>query len=153
MKSIHTILSLLFLAACAAGVEQTSQRVVSVEGNRLQITSGIIPGTGRYVTIDNLDKRWVGKWKGGKEKWGLRAGMLDGMAKREIGTICGDWFYHVVRRPVYGMMDKDETMGGLAPVLGVTAAMAAHLAASSATDPANIPVNIYTEFGCARDER
>jgi hypothetical protein len=50
------------------------------------------------------------------------------------------------------MMDKDQTMGGVAPVLGMTAMMAAHLAASSATDPANIPVGLYTEFSCRMDE-
>jgi hypothetical protein len=140
------------LSACSAPKVE-SQRMLAVEGNRLQVTSGTIPGKGRYITIVNSDKRWSGKWKGGKEKWKARAALMENLARDEIHGICGESFFEVIRSPVYNMMDKDETMGGMAPVLGIGASMIAHLAADANTDPANVPVSLYAEFGCRFDKQ
>ncbi len=152
MKSlIHTLPCMLMLAACAAPVVE-SQRMETVDGNQLQFTSGTT-GEGRFLRIENVEKQWHGTLKGGKEKWQARATMLNSWSTREIRDICGDTFYHLMLGPMYNMMDKDDTMGGAAPVLGIAASMAAHLAASSATDAANIPISIYSEFSCRKDAR
>lgn len=151
MKAFFYILPLILLSACA-GPQVTSQRMMVVDGNRLQVTSGTMRD-GRYVTVENVEKQWHGRMKGGKEKWKFRAGMLNNVLTHEIGMVCGDTFFRTIRPPTYKMMDKDETMGGMAPVLGIAASMAAHLAADSATDPANVPVSVYAEFGCPSDDQ
>jgi hypothetical protein len=51
------------------------------------------------------------------------------------------------------MLDNDETMGGMAGVLGVSVAMAAYLAAEAATKDSNIPTGVYMEFGCPEDRK
>ena len=151
MKPAYMFPLLLALTACGNNSRVESQSVEMVEGNRLQVTRGT-SDDGRFISVENLDKHWRGIFKGGKEKWGKRKKLLDGMTGNEIRSICGDWFYKELRPPIYEMMDKDETMGGMAPVLGMAASMAAHLAAHSATDPRNVPVSIYREYSCRRDK-
>lgn len=51
------------------------------------------------------------------------------------------------------MLDNDETMGGMAPVLGTTASMLAYLAAEAATKDTNIPTGAYVEFNCPQDKK
>lgn len=147
----HTLYSLLclLLPACSKPVIDM-QHVKTVDGNKLQITQGTFDG-GRFVTVENVDKRWVGRMKGGKEKWGARKTLLEDMSTQEIRSICGTWHYMPTLGPFYNMLDKDETMGGVAPVLGITASMAAYVAAASSTDEANIPTSVYTEFRCHND--
>lgn len=155
MKNLLHIIPILLLAACSSTPKVvTEDRTVEVDGNKLQIASGTL-STGRFIVVmnKNADMRWVGPLQGGKDKWQARATVLNSWMTEEIRDICGDMFYQSVMGPTYKMMDKDDTMGGLAPVLGITASMAAHLAASSATDEANVPVSIYSEFKCRRDEK
>lgn len=155
MKCMLPLLPLLLIAACASTPKVvTSDRTVEVEGNTLQIASGTL-STGRFIVVlnKNPDMRWSGSLKGGKEKWQARATLLNSWMTEEIRDICGEMFYQSIFGPTYKMMDKDDTMGGLAPVLGITASMVAHLAASSATDESNVPVSIYSEFRCRKDEK
>ena len=155
MKNLLRLIPVLLLAACSSTPKVvTSDRTVEVDGNKLQIVSGTL-STGRFVVVQNknADMRWIGPMKGGKEKWQARATLLNSWMTEEIRDICGDLFYESVFGPTYKMMDKDDTMGGLAPVLGITASMVAHLAASSATDESNVPVSIYSEFKCRKDEK
>lgn len=148
MKNLFPIL--LALTACSAP-QVTAQREMEVGGNKLLVTS-TKAGEGRGLRIENLEKRWVGKYAGGQEKWSARVALLDNLSKSEIISVCGGWAHNVIKPATYNMMDKDETMGGVAPVLGVTALMVGHLVASSNTDPANVPVGVYTEFRCPKDE-
>ncbi len=154
MLRILYIAPLVLLAACSSTPKVvTADRTVTVDGNNLQIVSGTL-STGRFIVVlnKNDDMRWLGPMKGGKEKWQARATLLNSWMTEDIRDLCGDIFYQSIYGPTYKMMDKDDTMGGLAPVLGITASMAAHLAASSATDDANVPVSIYSEFKCRKDE-
>jgi hypothetical protein len=152
MKSTAYIVAWLFtLTACSSPVV-TSQRTETIDGNHLQITSGT-NDAGHFIKVENADKRWAGSYAGGKEQWGARKKLLDREYREEIHAICGEWFYQMDRErpPSYNMLDSDETMGGLAPVLGVAASMAAYAAAYSSTSDANVPVSIYGEFRCRRD--
>jgi hypothetical protein len=151
MTRAYVIPLLLMLAACGNNSRVESQDIRTVSGNRLQVTRGI-SDDGRFISVENLDKHWVGKYKGGKEKWSARLHLLDDMSAQEIHDICGEWFFKTKRTPIYEMMDKDETMGGMAPILGMAASMAAHVAAYESTDPRNVPVSIYREYGCRSDK-
>ena len=154
MTRILPLLPLLLLIACSSTPKVvTDTREVEAEGTTLQIASGTL-STGRFIVVlnKNADMRWAGSLKGGKEKWQARATLLNSWMTEEIRDICGEMFYQSIFGPTYKMMDKDDTMGGLAPVLGITASMVAHLAASSATDESNVPVSIYSEFRCRKDE-
>lgn len=142
---------ILLLTACSADRIPPQQRIDTIEGNRLQVTSGL-SDKGRYVSVENLDRQWQGKWQGGKEKWGARKKLFDVLYKREIERVCGIVFHQTLRDAEYKMMDKDETLGGVAPVLGVAASMAAYAAAYSNTDERNIPISVYTEFRCPNDK-
>lgn len=148
-RSAFFLSCLLACSACSSPVV-TAQRTETIDGNRLQITSGT-NSAGRYVAVENVDKRWEGSLKGGKEKWGVRRDLLKKTYRDEIEQVCGEWFYEEVQSAHYNMLDKDETMGGVAPVLGVTASMVAYAAAEASTDPANIPVSVYSEFRCRKD--
>jgi hypothetical protein len=153
MARVAYILPILFLlAACGTKPEVTSQKNDTVDGNTLQVTSGTVP-SGRFVAVANIDKRWEGKFKGGREKWVARRDLLQKQLWAEMERICQTWPHIVLDRgPHYNMLDKDETMGGLAPMLGSTFAMAAYVAAASATDDANIPTSGYADFHCRSDE-
>jgi hypothetical protein len=148
MKFLPYLLPILLLAACA---ETKSQRTDTIDGNKLQVTYGTIT-TGRFIMVENVDRRWEGKLKGGREKWLERKDLLDITAQEEMEKICDNWPYVLDRKPFYNMMDKDETMGGAAPMLGMSVAFMAYVAAASATDEANVPVSIYAYFHCRNDE-
>ncbi len=150
MKHAAYIPLLLLLAACGNNSKIDSQYLHIVDGNRLQVTTGTMDD-GRFITVENLDKHWVGKYAGGKAKWRARKRLLDDLSSREMRGLCGEWLFAALRPPIYEMMDKDETMGGMAPVLGMAASMAAHVAAYSATDAGNVPVSVYREYRCRSD--
>lgn len=150
-RAIYSWACMVGLAACAAPVT-TSHKTITVEGNTLQITSGT-GNTGRFISVENTRKVWEGSLKGGKEKWLARRDMLNMTARKEIEHICGEWFVALHKGPIYRMLDSDETMGGMAPALGVGVAMAAYLAAEASTKDTNIPASVYMEFSCQRDEK
>ncbi len=151
MKKPVYLLPILLLTACGSP-EIKSQKREAIDGNNLEITTGAVP-SGRFVSVVNVEKRWEGKLAGGKEKWGARQALLKKKLWAEMEGICGSWPYIVLdREPFYNMMDKDETLGGMAPVLGIAASMAAYMAAYSSTDEANIPVSVYADFHCRNDE-
>src|SRR5438105_156611 len=114
-RALYLLACLPALSACAPAVT-TSQRTVAVWGNTLHIASGTLSG-GRFVSVANAQKTWEGDLKGGKEKWNARRASLELYARKEIERICGHWFFALRRGPVYNMLDNDETMGGVAPVL------------------------------------
>lgn len=134
------------LGACAEPVT-TSRQTVTVDGNPLQVSSGTW-SEGYFVSVDNVSNTWKGRLKGGKEKWNARRDLLQMQMRNEVTRICGTWFVAPHRGPVYRMLDNDETMGGMAPVLGVSASMIAYLAAEAATKDENIPTGVYFEFEC-----
>ncbi len=148
-RYLYLVPSLLLLSACGEGA--VSRKTETVDGNMLQITSGTMH-TGRYVAVENVDRRWEGGLKGGRGKWLARKNLLKARTEEEMERICDNWPYVLDRGPHYNMMDKDETMGGMAPVLGMTVAVAAYAVASASTDDANIPVSAYTDFHCRNDE-
>jgi hypothetical protein len=152
MKRVLYLLTCMSaLAACASPVT-TSQRTVTVDDNRLEITSGTL-NNGRFITVANAQKVWEGDLKGGKEKWIARRDVLLLTARNEIEAICGEWFVAMRKGPIYNMLDNDETLGGAAPALGVAVSMAAYLAAEAATQVTNIPSSVYIEFSCQDDKK
>lgn len=151
MKHTITLLACLALVACSSPVVK-SQKTTTVEGNSLQVVSGTANG-GRFISVANSQKEWAGGLKGGKEQWNARRGVLLSTARTEMEQVCGDWFVALRKGPLYTMLDSDETMGGVAPALGVTVAMAAYIAAEAATKDTNIPSRIYMEFSCQGDEK
>lgn len=116
------------------------------------MTSGTL-AKGRFITVANAQVGWQGDLEGGKEQWGARSELLYKTARSGIASICGEWFVAVHKGPVYTMLDNDETMGGMAPVLGVAASMVAYLAAEANTKDENISVSAYMEFSCQSDEK
>ena len=140
----------LGLAACSSPVTTSTQTVV-LYGNTVQITSGTL-SKGRFVNVADSQKTWEGDLKGGKEKWGNRRDALHLTANSEIIRICGDWFA-LTKGPIYNMLDSDETMGGVAPALGVSVAMIAYIVADAATQDTNVPASTYVEFTCPKDEK
>lgn len=152
MKSVLYFLACLPALVACSGPVTTSERTEEVEGNNLQITTGTL-SDGRFITVANAQKVWEGDLKGGKDKWGNRRDFLLLNARQEIESICGQWFVAMRKVPFYNMLDNDETMGGLAPALGATVAMAAYLAAEAATKDTNIPSSVYIEFSCDDDKK
>ena len=150
VKYLFAISLCLLLFACSTPVIDL-QRTQIIDGNTLQTTSGT-NSAGRFISIENLDKQWVGKFAGGKEKWEARKNLLQNMAGEEITHSCGGWVFRFVRPYTFNMLDHDKTMGGMAPVLGGTAEMAGYLIAYSQTKDENIPVSIYADFVCRIDE-
>lgn len=147
----YLLICMVGLAACAAPVT-TAQKTATAHGNKLEIVSGTFSG-GRFISVTKAEKVWTGQLKGGKEKWGARRGALHATAKKEIERICGEWFFATLKKPVYNMLDNDETMGGVAPMLGASVAVFAYLAAEAATEDTNIPSGMYMEFSCPKDEK
>ncbi len=143
---------LLVLPACAPPPVTTSTREVEIDDNRLKVSSGTW-SKGRFVFVENAKMGWDGDLEGGKEKWEARRQFLYVNARKEIQDICGNWFFAMPKEPVYNMLDNDETMGGIAPVLGVAASMVAYLAAEAKTKDTNVPVSVYIEFSCEKDEK
>lgn len=143
--------SLLWLVACSAPVT-TSQKTVTSYGNNLQVVSGT-DNNGRFIMVANAQKTWEGVLKGGKEKWIMRRDFLNRFARDEIEKICGSWFVAIRKGPIYNMLDNDETMGGVAPALGVAFSMAAYLAAEAATKDTNVPASAYIEYSCQDDKK
>lgn len=151
MKPKNALLVCLVLAACSSPVVKSHTTKV-VGGNNLQVTSGTVSG-GRFISVANTHKEWAASLKGGKERWNARRGALLSTARAEMEQICGDWFVALRKGPLYNMLDSDETMGGVAPALGVTVAMAAYIAAEAATKDTNVPSSMYMEFACQSDEK
>jgi hypothetical protein len=150
-RVLYLLVCMSGLVACAAPVT-TSQRTEIIHDNKLQITSGTFD-KGRFVSVANAQKVWEARLKGGKEKWILRRDLLRFIARKEIEHICGSHFVAIRKGPIYNMLDNDETMGGVAPALGVSVAMLAYIAAEAATLPTNIPASVYMEFSCQKDEK
>jgi hypothetical protein len=146
----YCIVIVFLLGGCSSPVI-VSQKTLLADGNRLQITSGT-NSAGRFVSVVNLDKSWVGKYAGGREKWGDRKNLFQDTASDEIARYCGGWAFRFVRPYTYDMLDHDKTMGGVAPILGGTAEMAGYLVAYSQTKDENIPVSIYADYVCRSDE-
>jgi len=150
-RVIYLLASLLVLVACTEPVV-TSRRTVTQDDNELRITSGTW-NKGRFILVETAKIGWEADLAGGKEQWSARREFLYSVARDDIRDICGDTFFAVPKRPVYNMLDNDETMGGIAPVLGVAASMVAYLAAEAKTKDENIPVSLYIEFNCMEDEQ
>lgn len=150
-RALYLFVSMFGLVACASPVT-TSQKTVTAEGNELEITSGTF-SNGRFVSVKKTQKAWEAHLKGGKEKWTARSDALRLTARGEIHRICDEWFVAIQKGPIYNMLDSDETMGGIAPALGVSVAMVAYLAAEAATKDTNIPSSVYMEFTCPKDEK
>jgi hypothetical protein len=146
---LYLLACISVLAACTSPVT-TAQRTVTLEGNDLRISSGTL-SNGRFITVENVRKTWEGELQGGKEKWTARSDLLHTTARNEIETICGQWFVAIHKGPIYNMLDSDETMGGMAPALGVEVSMVAYLAAEASTKDTNIPTSVYMEFSCPNE--
>ena len=82
-----------------------------------------------------------------------RRDFLKECVKKEAQRICGNRFYATTKKPIYNMLDGDETMGGAAAVMGVGASMLAYLAVAASTKDTNVPAAVYMEFSCMSDQQ
>lgn len=136
-RKIFLILTITSLSGCAK-IDSTWYK--NYDGNQLEIKSGHVGDTGKFVNVTNTNRIWTGSYKGGEEMVPKRKELFFTVGKDEAKKVCADKEYVQSGEPEYVMLDRSPEMFG--------GGLIGYALASGFSEYENLPTAMGLRYKC-----
>ncbi len=110
------------------------------DNNQLEIKSGHVGESGKFVTVTNTNRTWEGAYKGGEELVPKRKELLLSVGKDEAEKVCAGKGYSPSGEPDYLMLDRSpDVFGG---------GLIGYALASGLSEYENLPTAMHLNYKC-----